>query len=148
MTALRKRIESLAGVWEGTYTLVSPSGEILDEYRSRQELRLVGDTWCERIMYLREGVEPEVYDFKAEFVDDKLAFDNPDVVGDAYLVGEDLIVLPHMWKSRPLEHNIETVWLPSADRKVRMWHVFESGSLAKIMIIAEEFRPDEKPVEW
>lgn len=48
---MKERLSSIAGVWEGTYTHLTPDGAVLDHYASRQETRLEGDHWYERIIY-------------------------------------------------------------------------------------------------
>lgn len=146
--SLRERLGRLVGVWEGTYTHLSPRGELLERFPSRQELRLVGDVWHERIVYLREGREPEVLDFKARFEQDRMVFDDPDFHGNAWMIGDDVVLFPYHWKSRPAERVVETVTLPAPGRKARVWQKFDHGELAGVTLIEERFRPDLKPAEW
>ena len=83
MSQLQDRLARVVGVWEGTYTSVTPTGELIERYRSRQETRLDGDVWRERITYLRDGEEPEVHDFVGRFRDGVLVFEDDDISGDA-----------------------------------------------------------------
>ena len=94
MSELKERLTRVVGVWEGTYTAVTPAGDLIERYRSRQETRLDGDVWRERITYLREGQEPEVHDFTGRFQDGMLLFEDDDISGDTYFVGDDILVLP------------------------------------------------------
>jgi len=145
---VKERLERLVGVWEGTYTFLSPKGELLERFPSRQELRLVDGVWHERIVYLREGREPEVLDFKARFEQDRLVFDDPDIHGDTWLIGDDVLLFPYYWKSRPDVKIVETVTLPAPGRKARVWQKFDHGALVGVTLIEEQFRPDLKPAEW
>ena len=54
-----------------------------------------------------------------------------------YLVGDDILVLPYTWKSRPQEKVVETVIMATASHKARVWQVFENGELVRVMIISE-----------
>ena len=137
MSELRDRLARVVGVWEGTYTSVTPTGEMIERYRSRQETALDGEVWRERITYLRDGEEPEVYDFRGRFRDGLLVFDDDDIEGDAYPVGDDVLILPYTWKSRPHERVVETVILATDSHKARIWQVFENGELVRVMIISE-----------
>ena len=142
MSELKERLARVVGVWEGTYTAVTPTGDLIERYRSRQETRLDGDVWRERITYLREGQEPEVYDFTGRFQDGMLLFEDDDISGDTYFVGDDILVLPHTWKSRPDEKVVETVILASPTHKARIWQVFDHGELVRVMIISEHLVSD------
>lgn len=137
MADLQDRLAGVVGVWEGTYTSVTPDGELIERYRSRQETRLDGDLWRERITYFRDGREPEVYDFTGRFVDGRLVFEDDDISGDALLAGDDILVLPYTWKSRPDERVVETVILATPSHKARVWQVFDRGELVRVMIIKE-----------
>ena len=127
----------MVGVWEGTYTSVTPTGELIEKYRSRQETRLDGDVWRERITYFREDQEPQTYDFAGRFEDGMLLFEDDDISGDTYFVDDDILVLPYTWTSRPQERVIETVVLATPTHKARIWQVFDSGELVRVMIISE-----------
>ena len=137
MGELKERLARVVGVWEGTYTAVTPAGDLIERYRSRQETRLEGEVWHEGITYLRDGREPEVYDFAGRFYDGMLLFEDDDISGDTYFVGDDVLVLPYTWKSRPNEKVVETVILATPSRKARIWQVFDRGELIRVMIISE-----------
>ena len=82
MSELKDRLTRVVGVWEGTYTSVTPTGELIERYRSRQETSLDGEVWRERISYLRDGQEPETYDFTGRFHEGMLLFEDDDISGD------------------------------------------------------------------
>ena len=142
MTGLKDRLARVVGVWEGTYTSVTPDGELIERYRSRQETSLEGDLWRERITYFREGREPEAYDFTGRFQDGMLLFEDDDISGDTYFVGDDILVLPYTWKSRPDEKVVETVILATPSHKARVWQVFDRGQLVRVTIINEHLVSD------
>lgn len=148
MASIRPLLESLLGVWEGTYTHLTPSGEVIERLQSRQELRLIGDAWYERIIYKREGQEPEVRDFRGRFEGDDLVIDDPDFHGEATLLEDNVLVFPYHWKSRPEVRILETVMLPTSKTKVRTWQTFDSGELSRVTLIQEEFLPEAQPDTW
>ena len=133
----KDRLARVVGIWEGTCTSVTPTGDLIERYRSRQETRLDGDIWRERITYRRDDQEPEIFDFEGRFHDGMLLFEDDDISADTYFVGDDILVLPHTWKSRPDEKVVETVVLATATHKARIWQVFDRGELARVMIINE-----------
>ena len=137
MSELKRRLARVVGIWEGTYTSVTPTGELIERYRSRQETSLDGDVWRERITYFREDQEPKTYDFTGRFEGEMLLFEDDDISGDTYFVDDDILVLPYRWKSRPQERVVETVVLATPIRKARIWQVFDSGELVRVMIIDE-----------
>lgn len=139
---LEERLARVVGVWEGTYTSVTPTGELIEHYRSRQETSFDGDLWRERISYFRDNREPEVHDFTGRFEDGMLLFEDDDILGDTYFVTDDILVLPYSWKSRPHERVVETVILASATHKARVWQVFSDGELVRVMIISEHLVRD------
>lgn len=142
MSELRARLSRVVGVWEGTYTSVTPTGELIERYRSRQETRIDGDEWRERITYLRDDQEPQTYNFMGRFEGEMLLFEDDDISGDTYLVGDDILVLPYRWNSRPDEQVVETVILASPTHKARVWQVFDHGELVRVTIITEHLVPD------
>ena len=78
-----------------------------------------------------------MYDFTGRFVDGRLVFEDDDISGDALLAGDDVLVLPYTWKSRPDERVVETVILATPSHKARVWQVFHRGELVRVMIIKE-----------
>ena len=137
MSELKERLSRVVGVWEGTYTSVTPIGDLIERYRSRQETRIDGDEWHERITYFRKGQEPQTYYFTGQFEGEMLLFEDEDISGDTYFVGDDILVLPYTWKSRLDEQVVETVILASPTHKARVWQVFDSGELVRVTIITE-----------
>ena len=142
MSELKERLSRVVGVWEGAYTSVTPDGDLIERYRSRQETSLDGDVWRERITYFRDGQEPQTYDFTGRFEGGKLLFEDDDISGDTYFVGDDILVLPYTWKSRPDEQVVETVILATPSHKARVWQVFDRGELVWVMIINEHLAAD------
>lgn len=136
---LREILAGIAGVWEGTYTVLGPDGTVLERFGSRQEARLDGDRWHERIIYLREGQEPEVHDFQATITPDAV-FDDPDFEGTTAVVDDRILVFPYRWRARPDEEIVETIVLASRERRSRVWQHVEDGHLARLTVIEEQRR--------
>jgi hypothetical protein len=139
-------LSGVAGVWEGRYRVLRPDGEMVEEYASRQETRLVGDQWYERIVYRRDPAE--VLDFRARVIGDQVIFDDPGFQGTSHLVGDRIVVFPYRWKARPEEEIVEIIILVTDDRRTRLWQHFRGGLLDRLTLIEEERRPGETPEVW
>lgn len=145
---LRERLASAAGVWEGTYTHLTPDGRTIDSFASRQETRLEGDRWFERIVYRWPDGRSQTLDFRARVGagGEEMVFDDQRFHGEAFLVGEDVLVFPYRWKDQPERHVVETVVF-GADRKSRVWQTFERDELVRVTVIVERRVPDA-PAVW
>lgn len=140
-------LAGIAGIWEGTYTHLKPSGELLERYGSRQETRLVGTDWFERIIYSKEGQGPEILDFRATITGDTVTFDDPNFLGVSYLVEGRLTVFPYHWKNDPTREIVEIITLATDTYRTRLWQTFDHGVLTRLTLI-EERRVDGTPTEW
>ena len=147
-TRFSELLAGIAGVWEGTYTHLQPSGELIERFGSRQETRLRGSDWFERIVYSREGHEPEVIDFRAQITGDTVTFDDPDFSGVSYLVEGRITVFPYHWKNSPGREIVEIITLATEDYRTRLWQTFDHGLLTRITVIEERRRRDQTPAEW
>ncbi|GII86120.1 hypothetical protein Ssi03_41100 [Sphaerisporangium siamense] len=145
---LRERLASVAGVWEGSYTHLTPAGAVLETYRSRQETRLDGDRWYERIIYLRDGAAPEVLDFRARFEGDDLVFDAAEFEGGARLVDGRFLLFPYRWSAEPGVEVVELVTFSGDDYKSRLWKRLRDGRLEQVTVIEEHRVPGEEPEIW
>lgn len=145
---LRERLSSVTGVWEGTYTYLSPAGAVLDAHRSRQETRLDGDRWYERVVYLRDGAAPEVLDFRARFDGDDLVFDSADFEGGARLVDGRFLVFPYRWAAEPGVEVVEIITFADDDYKARLWQRLRDGRLDQVTVIEEHRVHGEEPETW
>jgi Domain of unknown function (DUF3598), N-terminal len=147
--SLRDRLAAITGVWEGTYTHFTPGGERLDHFQSRQETRLEGDRWYERIIYRWADGREQVLDFRARFSADgeRLLFDDPDFEGVSIPVGDDMFVFPYRWKDRPGERVVETIVLSGPSSRARLWQTFAGEELRRITVIVER-RVAGSPAVW
>jgi hypothetical protein len=139
--------EKVAGVWEGTYTALTPAGEVLERFASRQEGRMEGTTWTERVTYLREGQEPYEHYYHATVDGDRVEFHNQNMWGETSRVGEEAVIFSFGWHERPTERIIE-VTRPEADYRTRVWQHFLDGTLHKITVIEENRVPGAEAVRW
>jgi hypothetical protein len=145
---LKRRLAQVAGVWEGTYTHLNPRGELLDRHHSRQETRIEGDLWFERILYRWEDGREEKTDFRGRFTEEGLVLDDPDFHGETFLVRDDIVIFPYQWKSRPQTRIVETIVFPDDERRTRLWQVLEQGELVKVTVISERRLPGEVAEVW
>jgi hypothetical protein len=144
---LKDRLSHIAGVWLGTYTHLTPDGKLLDQYASRQECRLEGDKWYERIVYHVGTSQEQTLDFRARFDGDELIFDDAQFHGESIRVNEEVSIFDYYWKDRPHIRIVETIVFSRHDRKSRVWQTFEHGQLTKVTII-DERRSEDQPAVW
>jgi hypothetical protein len=147
--SLKERLRQVTGVWIGTYTHVTPKGEILDTFTSRQETHLEGDDWYERVTYMWPEGEAIQFDFHAQFdqTGEQIVFDDPNFHGEIKFVNDKVYVFPYYWKAKPDTHVVETIVLASVHYKSRVWQTFECNQLAKVTIITEQ-RINALPELW
>ena len=139
--------EKIAGVWAGSYTVMTPDGSLIERFDSRQEGRMEGTTWTERVTYLREGQQPDEHYFHATVEGDAVTFHNRDMWGATGRVGDEAIIFSFGWLARPDERIIE-VTRPAGDRRSRLWQHFQDGVLTKLTIIEERRVPGAEAVKW
>jgi Domain of unknown function (DUF3598) len=146
---LRDVLRSVAGVWVGTYTHLSPTGGVLDRFPSRQETRVENDLWFERVIYRPAGPGTLVLDFRGRFTDDgDLVIADPTFEGRSRLVAEKFLLFPYRWRNEPDVEVVELVTLATADYRTRLWQRFTTGMLDRMTIVEEHRRPTETPAVW
>jgi catechol 2,3-dioxygenase-like lactoylglutathione lyase family enzyme len=136
LLTLKERMSQWTGVWEGTYRHLTPGGEVLDQYASRQETRLEGDRWYERITYRWPDGQEQTLDFRARFEGERLIFDDPHFHGESFVL-DNIIVFPYYWKDRPHYRIVETIVFADHDRRSRLWQTLDNGELVKVTVIIE-----------
>jgi hypothetical protein len=139
--------EKVAGVWEGTYTVLQPDGTQLESFPSKQEGRMEGTTWTERVTYLREGQEPFEHYYHATVEGDSVNFHNSNMWGETSRIGSEAVIFSFGWNDRPNERIIE-VTRPTGDYRTRVWQHFLDGELSKLTIIEERRVPGAEAVRW
>ncbi len=145
----REILSRVAGVWKGTYVKMSLEGDVLDWFRSRQEIIVEGTDWYERVFYYKDPDRPKVLTFKAFFDEnDELVFDDEKFAGRLYAPKADLMIFEYGWKDEPRVLIVETVTLRLPDRKFRLWQRFDGTDLESVTVIREQRVPDEMPEPW
>lgn len=139
--------EKVAGVWAGTYTVIGPQGGVIERFASRQEGRMEGTQWTERVTYLREGEEPYEHYYHATVEGDVVTFHNSNMWGETSRVGDEAVIFSFGWNDRPNERIIE-VTRPEGDYRTRIWQHFLDGRLHKITLIEENRIPGEEAIKW
>ncbi|NOT63736.1 MAG: DUF3598 family protein [Acidobacteria bacterium] len=147
--SLKERLRQVTGVWAGTYTHVTPKGEVLDTFTSRQETRLEGNDWYERVTYQWPEGDAIQFDFHARFdaMGETMIFDDPNFHGEVIFVNDQVYVFPYHWKAKPQSHVVETIVMVTPHYKSRVWQTFEQGELIKVTII-NEHRASAVPEIW
>ena len=139
--------EKVAGVWEGSYTVLDPKGGLIERFASRQEGRMEGTQWTERVTYLREGEAPYEHYYHATVDGDHVDFHNTNMWGQTSRVGEEAVIFSFGWHERPQERIIE-VTRPEGDYRTRVWQHFTDGELRKITVIEERRVAGAEAVRW
>lgn len=147
MATIHQILDTIQGVWHGTYTVVSAEGEVLERFPSRQEGLLVGRDWTEKVVYLREGQEPLEQRFHAVVEDDDVTLDVEGMWGETGRAGDQGVIFRFGWDARPQEEIIE-VTVPRGDHRTRVWRHLEDGALTKVTFISEWRDPDAQPEAW
>ena len=148
MSNLRDILNGLTGVWEGTYSHFKTDGTLIEKYDSHQETRLVGEDWYERIVYKREGKEPETIDFRARVIDDELLFDDANFLGQTTVVNSQMLVFPYTWKDKPHLKVLELIYIVNDNYRTRTWQSFEHEKLVKTTLIEENRVPGGNVAIW
>lgn len=147
---LRSVLVGQLGVWAGEYRHLDPSGAAIETFSSRQETRLEGDLWFERLSYTRPGGDaPEVLDFRASFEgEDRVVFDDPAFEGHSRLVSERHLLFPYRWKAQPEVEVVELITLVSENYRTRLWQQFTRGVLDRVTVIEERRVLGAEPAVW
>ncbi len=145
----REILSRAVGVWKGTYVTMSLDGEVLDWFRSRQELSLVGGRWYDRVVYYKDPEKPKVLEFTASFDDaGEMVIDDEKLAGHLYAPKADLLIFEYGWKDQPRVLIVETLTLRLPDKKFRLWQRFAGTTLESVTVIREQRVPDETPERW
>lgn len=145
-------LDSVQGVWEGTYAHHKPDGTLIDKYASRQETRLIGEDWYERIIYKYSDGREEILDFRAKVIGNQVIFDDPKFIGWTTVVDDNTLVFPYYWKDNPSKTILEIIHTPYENYRTRVWQTFENGAMSKLTLIEEhrilQGEPKFSITEW
>lgn len=145
-----KDIGKKGGVWVGQYRRMKPDGEFIQQWRSRQETRAVGDVWYERVIYTYDDGTSKTMDFKARLAPTGEHFYEKDtrLRGQTHLTGVGQVIFPYVWHDLPNVSVVEMQHYVTEFARTRVWQRFEHDKLTEIMVIQEEKRPNETPAIW
>lgn len=135
--ALRARLAQHEGVWEGTYTYLTPRGDLVDQHSSRQETRVEDDAWSQHINYVWPDGRRASFDFHARLEGDRLVYDDKAFEGVFEPVNGHVALVTGGWKDYPGRTLVETVTTVEDGRQARTWQVFEDGALLLVVTIDE-----------
>lgn len=148
MSQLRDMLNSISGVWDGTYSHFKPDGTLIEKYACHQETRMDGDDWYERIVYKREGQPEEVLDFRAQLVGENLLFEDANFLGKTIMATPTIFLFPYTWKDKPNLKILELVYLVNENYRTRHWQHFENDRLIKTTMIEETRTPNGTVAIW
>jgi hypothetical protein len=125
------------GTWEGTYTYLTPDGQLLDRHRCRLSFKLEGNRWHQYNHYeWEDGRVQDIY-FPGEFRDGVLYFDTDRIKGHAWESGENTIELTWVYKNNPKVGLIEIITLWDDTHRSRVWQWFNGTTIEKLTVISE-----------
>jgi hypothetical protein len=117
-----------AGVWEGTYTHVSPDGVLLDRHRTRVECLFPTSgphAYIQRNLFTWDDGRTQSAELPGVYRDGALWWDVPTFHGKAWQSGPDLILLELHRRDVPGAWYWEMICLaPGASTRARTWHWF------------------------
>lgn len=146
---LRDVLAFVVGVWEGSYMHLSPAGDLLERFASRQETRIEGDNWFERVVYRPAGPDRVVRDFRGHFTPDgDVVIADPSFEGRSRLVGDRYLLFPYRWTDEPTVEVVELITLATPEYRTRMWQRFRAGRLDRVTVIEERRCPGEVAAAW
>lgn len=144
--SIRSYLEGSLGVWVGHYLHHDPDGNLVERVESRQELRLEGDDWFERIVYHPGTDREQVNDFRGVLRGDDLDLGMEGFTGHALLLDETRLYFTGTYASGVRIDELVTI--PDPDTKVRVWQRFEGSRLIGLSLIRETRAHDLVAEEW
>ncbi|MCS6967943.1 MAG: DUF3598 family protein [Cytophagales bacterium] len=126
------------GVWEGTYTRISPEGKIIDHHKSRLTLRLQGNCWEQMNEYFWDNGRYERHNFGQSYFDENgvMTFDNDRIYGKAW-ESNGSIVLQWTYKAEPGTQLYELINLLEPGHRMRVWQWSRNGQFEGLTMIEE-----------
>ncbi len=127
------------GIWEGTYTRISPTGEVIYKHRSKLTLKLNGKDWSQTNEYIFPDGRREFHDFGVSKFDDSgiLTFDNPRIFGKSW-ESEDNILLWWEYKEEAGTRLYEIITLLGDGHRMRTWQHSRNGTFEGLTMIEEK----------
>jgi len=144
---IQELLRSMHGVWHGTYTTMAPDGTVIEHFASRQEGRMEGTDWTEKVVYIKPGDRVETRHFHAVVSGDDVSFIDDDLWGETVRAGDVAIVFTFGWKTRPQERIVE-ISMPRGDYRTRLWEHFEDGRLVRLTVVEEHREVGREPERW
>jgi hypothetical protein len=135
--ALRARLAQHEGVWEGTYTYLTPRGDLVDQHGSRQETRIEGGAWNQHVNYQWPDGRRASFDFHARLEGDRLVYDDQAFEGVFEPVNDRVALVTGSWNDHPGRTLVETITTVADGHQARTWQVFEDDALVLLVTIEE-----------
>lgn len=131
------------GVWEGTYTFIAPTLEVLDRYDFRIRVSFPDDgqggrTYRQESDYRWPDGRTQSLVFEGTLGDGGLRFDNGRIQGRMRELDETTLYLAFGFTAEPEVEVCEMIQL-SADgqHRARTWHWFRNGKLFQTTLVDE-----------
>jgi hypothetical protein len=132
------------GEWEGTYTYVDPSGEVIDRHTALLTHSFPdpdGDDYFQVNHYFWPDGKEERIEFPGLLKDGKLHFNTERIDGFAWEIDENTIILQWKYVADPSVGLYEMINLdPTGNHRTRTWHWLKDGACFQRTLINETRR--------
>ncbi|WP_413174911.1 DUF3598 family protein [Anabaena azotica] len=145
MSNIRLEMPVLArheGEWEGTYTLVDTTGNVLDSHQSHLSCQFPENSeysYYQINRYTWANGKQEEHQFPGTYQDKKLWFDTERIQGKAWEVDDSTVILWFGYKQFPDMYLYEMIQIsPDNNYRARTWHWFKNDQVYQRTLIQEE----------
>lgn len=145
MSDIRSEMPVLArheGEWQGTYTLMDTEHKILDQHKSHLICTFPDSgefEYFQTNIYTWDDGRTEELPFPARYRDKKIHWDNERIIGYAWEVDPNSIMLTWTRKDLPNSYLYEMIQISKDNnRRARLWQWFQDDTLFQRTLIQEE----------
>lgn len=126
------------GIWEGTYTRISPKGEIIYKHKSKLSFKLIDNRWYQTNYYQFDNGREEFHNFGIALFNEEgiMTFDNPRIYGESW-ESRDNIQLWWTYKDQPGSKLYEIITLIDPGHRMRVWQFSRNNAFEGLMMIEE-----------
>ncbi|AFZ22936.1 protein of unknown function (DUF3598) [Cylindrospermum stagnale PCC 7417] len=145
MSNIRQEMPVLArheGDWVGTYTLIDPTGKIIDSHQSHLSCQFPENaphSYYQINRYTWDDGKQEEHQFPATYRDKKIWFDTERILGKAWEVDDSTVILWFAYKNFPEMYLYEMIQIsPDNNYRARTWQWFKNHQVYQRTLIQEE----------
>jgi hypothetical protein len=140
------------GRWDGTYRIVRPNGELIEQYDFRIRVSLSADNaraYRQDSHYRWPDGRTSAIVFEAAYADSQLTWDNGRINGRLWEISADTIYLTFGFNEQPdvvCHEMIQTA--ADGQERGRAWLWYRGDVLDRYTLIDEQRVADDAPLDW